>query len=204
MGTLVVLEQELDLVEPDALCVALVPSATQADGEGLAKVDLVQLRMRVGREDDLAPMTAEHGAVGGEASGSRLAESRVQVMEMDVKGAAAEGARAAWRGEIEHAIDNVKRTKFDKWMRREWHKATARDRWSEGRRAKWVRWKEHHSPGVSQGAGHPSDRPRTTRSKVWVRGHVRRAFLDWVERHWSHGNETRAVLRGCCFEAWER
>ncbi len=75
-------------------------------------------------------MTAEHGTIGGEASGSRLAESRVQVIEMVVKGIEAEGASAAWADEIELAIDNAKRTKFDRWMRSEWHKAAARARWS--------------------------------------------------------------------------
>jgi hypothetical protein len=49
-------------------------------------------------------------------------------------------ARAAWAEEIEHAIDNVKRTKSDKWMRREWHKAAARERWSEGRKSERVQW----------------------------------------------------------------
>ena len=49
-------------------------------------------------------------------------------------------AGTAWREETERAIDNVKRTKLDKWMRREWHKAAARDHWSEGRKVKWVEW----------------------------------------------------------------
>ena len=82
-------------------------------------------------------MTVEHGAVGGEASGSRLAESRVRVMRMDMEGIEVRGASAAWVDEIEHAIDNVKRTNLDKWTRREWHKAGARDHWSEGRKAEW-------------------------------------------------------------------
>ncbi len=45
---------------------------------------------------------------------------------------------ASWRDEIEHAIDNVKRSSLDKWMRKEWHMAGARDRGTEGRKARWV------------------------------------------------------------------
>ena len=30
---------------------------------------------------------------------------------------------AAWRNEIQRAIDSVKRTKLDKWFRREWYRA---------------------------------------------------------------------------------
>ena len=50
---------------------------------------------------------------------------------MDVKELAAKAVTEAWHEEIERAIDNVKRTKWDTWMRKEWHKATARERWSE-------------------------------------------------------------------------
>ena len=34
-----------------------------------------------------------------------------------------------WREEIEKATDNVKRKGWDKWMRKEWHRAVARGRW---------------------------------------------------------------------------
>ena len=43
-----------------------------------------------------------------------------------------------------------------------------------------------------------------TQPRVWVRGHVPKEFLDWVERHWAHDNETKAMLSKCCFEVWER
>ena len=157
--------------------------------------------MDEGRED---AMTAEHRMVDRGASGSRLAESRVRVMRMDMRAVEVRGARAAWEDEIERAIDSVKRTNLRRWMRKEWHKAAARDHWSEGRKARWMEWKRDRSPEASRDPCHQSERPRVAQPKVWVKGHVPREFLDWVERHWSHGNETRAVLRGCCFEAWER
>ena len=58
---------------------------------------------------------------------------------MGVEKDAVRSGKAIWQNEIEHAIDNVKRTKLDRWMRREWHKAGARKRWSEGRKAGWRR-----------------------------------------------------------------
>ena len=106
---------------------------------------------------------------------------------------------ASWQGEIEEAIDNVKRTNLGRWMRREWHKAAARDRWTARRKAKWLEWKRDRSPETSRGA-----RGSVAQSMVWVKGHVPKEFLDWVERHWSHDGETRAVLSECCFEKWER
>ena len=59
---------------------------------------------------------------------------------MDVERQAVGSVEVAWHEEIENAIDRVKRTKFDKWMRTEWHKAGARERWTAGRKAGWVRW----------------------------------------------------------------
>ena len=41
-----------------------------------------------------------------------------------------------WQAEINHAIDGVKRTRLGEWMRTEWHRAAARDHWSEGRKAR--------------------------------------------------------------------
>ena len=119
---------------------------------------------------------------------------------MAIEGQAVGSIGTAWADEIEHAIDNVKRTGFDKWMRREWHKAGARERWSEGRKAKWTDWKERQRcDETRQPFGPPAAEP-----KVWVKGHVPREFLDWVERYWSHDDETRAMLGECCFEVWER
>ena len=113
-------------------------------------------------------------------------------------------ARAAWAEEIERAVDNVKRTESDKWMRREWHKADSRRQWSASRTAKWADWKRRRSQRETPDSSHQCDQPHVTRSKVWVRGHVPKEFLDWVERHWSHDNETNAMLSECCFEVWER
>ena len=123
---------------------------------------------------------------------------------MNVKGVAAEEARAAWADEIERAVDNVKRTKLDRWMRREWHKAAARSRWSEGRKAEWMEWKRRRSGGAIRGNAQQPESVPATQPKVWVKGRVPREFLDWVERHWSHDDETRAMLTGCCLEVWER
>ncbi len=43
-------------------------------------------------------------------------------------------AKALWleqqRDEIERAIKNVKRSGWDKWFRREWHRAGAMRKWS--------------------------------------------------------------------------
>ena len=108
------------------------------------------------------------------------------------------------REEIEHAIDNVKRTNLAKWMRREWHKAGARDHWPGNRKVRWMEWKRRGLTGAATGPASQVNRPRIAQSKAWVRGHVPREFLDWVERHWSHDDETRAMLVGCCFEAWDR
>ena len=64
-------------------------------------------------------------------------------MKMDVE----EHDVAVWKDDVERAIDNVKRTKVDTWMRKEWHKAGARDHWSEGRKAKWVGWRGERCDG---------------------------------------------------------
>jgi len=44
--------------------------------------------------------------------------------------------QAAYREEIERAIDNVKRTAWDKWFRRQWYRARARrrGRWNSSHR----------------------------------------------------------------------
>ncbi|MFC1806110.1 hypothetical protein ACFL09_03930 [Planctomycetota bacterium] len=107
---------------------------------------------------------------------------------------------ASWQSEIEKAIDNVKRDRLDKWMRAEWHKAKARDHWSERRKAKWVEWRSKSAHEVTA----DDMCPLTSQRKVWVRGRVPKEFLDWVERYWSHDDVTRAMLNECCFEVWER
>ena len=106
-----------------------------------------------------------------------------------------EGA-AASREEIEHAIDSVKRSRLDRWMRTEWHKAGARNRWSRGRKVRWMKWKRQGLRGGVSGGSHRPDRPHVRQSMVWVKGHVPREFMDWVERRWSHDDEARAMLSG--------
>ena len=53
---------------------------------------------------------------------------------MDTNEQYPEAVRQAWRDEIERAIANAKRSKLDKWFRRQWYKAEARGRWSEWRK----------------------------------------------------------------------
>ncbi len=43
---------------------------------------------------------------------------------------------AAWRSEIQRAIDSVKRTKWDKWFRREWYRAGRHKRGNSSNRHK--------------------------------------------------------------------
>ena len=123
---------------------------------------------------------------------------------MDVTQQLERAAKAAWAEEIERAIDNVKRTEWDKWMRREWHKEDSRRKWSADRKARWAEWREQHSRGGARVEVGQPERVSVTQSRVWVRGHVPKEFLDWTERHWSHDNETKAMLGECCFEVWER
>ena len=47
-------------------------------------------------------------------------------------------------------------------------------------------------------------RPRVSRNKVWVKGHVPEEFLAWVGMQRCHDADARAVLRECCFEARDR
>ena len=91
----------------------------------------------------------------------------------------------------------------DRWMRKGLHKAGARDHWSEGRKARWEGWREEDSCTPTRVRPHRSDRSRAMQSKVWIKGHVPKEFLEWVGRYWSHDDETRAVLGECCFEVWE-
>ena len=109
-----------------------------------------------------------------------------------------------YQEEVERAIDRVKRSKLDKWMRAEWHRAGARDHWSKRRKAKWLDWKRRHPNEAATGRSCPATHTHVTKSKVWVKGHVPEEFLHWVERYWSHEDETRVMLSECCFEAWER
>jgi hypothetical protein len=123
---------------------------------------------------------------------------------MDIAHHAEQTARAAWAEEIERAVENVKRTEWDKWMRREWHKAASRRQWSADRKARWENWRERRSSGVTRVEVGQPERVSVTTAKVWARGRVPHEFLDWVERHWAHDNETKAMLSECCFEMWER
>ena len=123
---------------------------------------------------------------------------------MELKELAGKAMMAAWQDEIERAIDSAKRTKLDRRMRAEWHRARARDHWSERRKAKWMEWKREHSAREAGHDDHGSGPARAAGPKVWIKGRVPKEFLDWIERHWSHDNETRAMLVECCFEVWER
>jgi len=143
-----------------------------------------------------------------DANGFRCFEEAVSsffmVIKMDVTQCLEQAARAEWAEEIDRAVDNVKRTEWDKWMRREWHKADSRRQWSADRKARWADRRERRSSGATRVEAGQPERVSVTPAKVWVRGRVPKEFLDWVERRWNHGNETKAMLSGCCFEVWER
>jgi hypothetical protein len=123
---------------------------------------------------------------------------------MELNELAGKAMMAAWQDEIERAVSNVKRSRFDRWMRTEWHKAGARDRWSKGRKVRWIEWMRRGLVGAVPEGPYRPDRPQVRQSEVWVKGRVPKELLDWVERHWSHDDETRAVLCECCFEVWAR
>jgi len=76
-----------------------------------------------------------------------------RVMKMDVTHQLERAAKAAWAEEIERAIDNVKRSAWDKRFRREWHKADSRRQWSADRKARWADWRERRSSGVARDDG---------------------------------------------------
>lgn len=83
--------------------------------------------------------------------GSWFSESRLLALvevKMKVEKLAAQSAQQAWKDEIERAINNVKRSAWDKWFRREWYRATATIARKHGRYGQWRR----------------SKRPRRTRS----------------------------------------
>ena len=113
---------------------------------------------------------------------------------MDVERHRVRAAWAAPREEIERPIDNVRRTNWDKWMRKEWHRAGARNRWSAGRKAKWVEWRDKRSRTTVPDGPDRSARSGFASPKVWAKGHVPPEFLDWVDRHWSHDDQTRVML----------
>ena len=68
----------------------------------------------------------------------------LKMEETNVVGLNSAGQKPAQscRNEIEQAIDDVKRTEFSKWFRKEWYKAGARNRWPEQRLATWRSWKK--------------------------------------------------------------
>jgi hypothetical protein len=55
-------------------------------------------------------------------------------------------AKALWReeqrAEIERAIKNVKRSDWDKWFRRQWHRAGAMRKWPRRQASDAGRWFE--------------------------------------------------------------
>jgi len=89
-----------------------------------------------------------------------------EVVEMSSAGDAAGSETEAWQEEIERAVDGVNRTRFDRWMRSEWHKAESRRRWSVDRQANWEEWREKRPRGAARGrAGQPEHVP-VTESRV--------------------------------------
>ena len=93
---------------------------------------------------------------------------------------------------------------LDKWTRREWHKAAARERWSEGRKTRWEDWRRGLSREPGRDDGHRPKHVPVAEPKVWVKGRAPKEFADWVERHWSQDDETRAIVSECRIEACEK
>jgi len=122
------------------------------------------------------------------------------VVEMSSVGSEA----PSWREEIEHAIDNARRTESDRRLREGWYKAEARRRWSKERKARWRDWREEHSSEEGRDPTQQPDRPVTGGNRIWVKGHVPKGFLEWAEKHGSHDENTELVLAACCFEEWKR
>jgi len=113
-------------------------------------------------------------------------------------------AKAAWAEEIEHAIDNAKRTESDKRLRSGWYKAAARRRWTKDRKARWRDWREEHSGEEAGGRRRQPDSLLVARNKVWVKGHVPKGFIEWAEKRGNHDEKTELMLDACCFEEWKR
>ena len=57
-----------------------------------------------------------------------------------------------------------------------------------------VRHRARESPGQQIGHAYPTAPLLDSTNE----------FLDWVDRYWSHDDETRVMLSECCFEVWER
>jgi len=117
---------------------------------------------------------------------------------------AGEGSMLVWQKEIEHAIDNAKRTEWGKQLRSGWYKAAARRRWTKDRKARWADWREQHSRGEKQGDPSGPDSPLVDGNRIWVKGHVPEGFLEWAEKRGDHDENTELVLDACCFEEWKR
>ena len=134
--------------------------------------------------------------------GSRFPESRFAGVMMDTTQYLGQSAKAAWAEEIERAIDNVKRTGWDKQFRREWHRAAwRRGRLPAPRRAE----KARRSRRTSTRDAHPRAANASCRpQRVWVRGRVPREFLDWLARQEGSDPEEREMLAECFLEEWER
>ena len=78
------------------------------------------MRGMMGKESALL---AGHRVKGG----SCFPESRLVALvevKMNSIELAAKGLPAVWNEEIERAIDNVKRSSWDKWFRRQWHRGS--------------------------------------------------------------------------------
>ena len=71
-----------------------------------------------------------------------------EAVKVELKELAGKAMMATWQDEIEGAVNNVKRTGLDKWLRTEFHRAAARDRWSRGRKVRWKEWKRRGLRGA--------------------------------------------------------
>jgi len=124
------------------------------------------------------------------------------VIRMNITQYLGQSARAALAEEIERAIDNVKRSAWDKQFRREWHRAAWR---REGHPAPRRAEKVWRNRSTSWRDGHPRAANAGCRpQRVWVRGRVPWEFLDWLSRQEGSGPEEREMLAECFLDEWER
>jgi len=113
-----------------------------------------------------------------------------------------QSAKPAWAEEIERAIDNAKRSAWDKQFRREWHRAAWR---REGHPASRGAEKAWRSRSTSWADAHPQAANAVCRpQRVWLKGRVPREFLDWLSRQDGCEPAEREMLAECFLEEWER
>ena len=70
--------------------------------------------------------------------------------------------------EIERAIQNAKRTDFDKRFRRQWYRGLAVAKWSPERKARYMEWKRSQKRHAHTETGHTNGRRRHVSVPRWI------------------------------------